>query len=361
LTTQIKIAVVGDILMLQSQINSAKIRGQSHYSFRSMFEPIEPYIQSADLAIGNLESPLAGREIRYQQRNPKTHYPMLNCPDELAQALKEIGFHTLITANNHCLDRGVKGLKRTLDVLDQYGLEHTGTYASRSSSQKLLIQDVQGIKVGLLAYTRGVNYNPYPQSKPWLVNRLREEKIKGDIRKLKENSADLVVVALHFGKEFRHTPVEHQQKWVEKLFRYGADIVLGCHPHVLQPMIMKRVKDGYGETKDRFAIYSLGNFISDELLRFPQTLDGIILNLTIKKDDDGVVRLADIDYIPTWIQRKESRGKRYFKVLSIPECLDETCSVSLNKEDIYMMKAALKRTKKILGEIHLENDKEVEE
>lgn len=359
--TTIEIVAVGDILMLQSQINSAKIPGLNQYLFHSMFEPIMPYIQSADLAIGNLESPLAGRESPYQQRNPETHYPMLNCPDELASALKDAGFHVLITANNHCLDRGVKGLKRTLAILDQHELEHTGTFNSLLSSKDLLIKDIQGIKVGILAYTRGVNFNPYPNSQPWLVNRLRKKKIRNDIRQLKEKNIDLVIVAIHFGKEFRHTPVEHQQNWVKKLFQYGADIVLGCHPHVLQPMILKQVEDGYGEVKDRFAIYSLGNFISDELLRHPQTLDGVILSLTVQKDDDGMVSIVGVNYIPTWIQRKKTKGRLSFKVIPISDILSGKSDIPLSQGDSKMMTNSFKRTKKILGEIHLNNVKEKEE
>jgi poly-gamma-glutamate capsule biosynthesis protein CapA/YwtB (metallophosphatase superfamily) len=349
MTIRIKIAAVGDILMLESQIASAKIQGEDKYSFHSMFENVESYIKDADLAIGNLETTLSGREQRYQQRNPKTGYPSFNCPDELTAALKKAGFQVMITANNHCLDRGVKGLKRTLDILDQHGLEHTGTFNSLLASKKLLIQDVKGIKIGILAYTRGVNFNPVPKSEPWLVNRLREKKMFGDIRRLKEENVDLVIVSLHFGKEFRHTTVQHQRESVEKLFKNGADVILGHHPHVLQPMVMKQVKDRYGELKNRFAIYSLGNFISDKLLHNPQTLSGVILYLTAQKDDEGKVSIVGVDYIPTWVQRKEANGRVKFKVLPIPEFLNKSNSGSLTGEEINMMKNALKKTTKILG------------
>jgi poly-gamma-glutamate capsule biosynthesis protein CapA/YwtB (metallophosphatase superfamily) len=350
LTTTIKIAAVGDILMLSSQIASAKIRGKNKYSFHSMFDNVKPYIRDADLAIGNLETTLSGREQRYQQRSPKTHYPSFNCPDELTATLKKAGFQVMITANNHCLDRGVKGLKRTLNILDKYELEHTGTFNSLLSSKKLLIQDVKGIKIGILAYTRGVNFNSVPKSEPWLVNRIREKKIFRDIHTLKEENVDLVVVSLHFGKEFRHTPVQHQRKWVKKLFKKGADVILGHHPHVLQPMVMKQVKDCYGEVKNRFAIYSLGNFISNKLLHNPQTLNGVILYLTAQKDDEGKVSIAHVEYIPTWVQRKKANGRVNFKVLPIPELLNKSNTESLTKEDINLMKNALKRTTRILGD-----------
>ncbi|GAA4705684.1 CapA family protein [Brevibacillus fulvus] len=309
MTTKIKIVAVGDILMWGKQIAAAKKNGG--YSFRSMFQEVRPYLRGADLTIGNLETTFSGREKQYQQKNPKTGYPMFNCPDELAKTLKATGFDVLTTANNHCMDRGVRGLKRTLQVLDRHGFAHTGTYRKKEDSRKFLIKNVKGIRVGILAYTYGTNYISVPKSKPWLVNRIKLEKIRSDLRRLRKK-ADVTIVALHFGQEFRRYPTDKQKRLVKAVLKAGADVILGCHPHVLQPIVWKN---------RQFAIYSLGNFISARMRDNLQTESGVILNLTIKKEDNGETYVSGFDYIPTWTQKWSKNGKASYRVLPVKKFL----------------------------------------
>lgn len=212
-STSIRIAAVGDILMWKRQIASAKSAHSTGYSFDSMFRAVAPYLRSADLTIANLETTLSGREAVYQKRNPQTGWPMFNCPDELAGAIKRAGIDVVTTANNHCMDRGMNGLCRTLDVLDRYGLHHTGTYRSRAESKQFLIADVKGIRVGILSYTYGTNNIPVPRAKKWAVNPLLPPKMHADVRRVKQQ-ADIVVVVLHFGKEFQRYPNEQQKTMV---------------------------------------------------------------------------------------------------------------------------------------------------
>jgi len=280
-----------------------------------MFREVAPYLRSADLTIGNLETTLSGREKRYQRRNPRTGWPMFNCPDELATALKRSGFHVLTTANNHCMDRGVRGLKRTLAVLDRHGLAHTGTFRTRQAARTPLIRRVKGFKVGILSYTYGTNKLPVPKDKPWLVNRIQRTKMLRDLKAIR-GKADLVIVALHFGQEFRRFPNQQQRSLVRLLLRNGADVILGAHPHVLQPMAIKRVNG-----KRAFVIYSLGNFVSDRMLGSLRSESGVILLLTVRKTANGRATVSKVRYIPTWTQRYQVKGRQRFRVLPVRKSL----------------------------------------
>ncbi len=312
----IQIAAVGDILMWHRQIESVKLPGQNRYSFRKMFAPVRGQLASADLTIGNLETTLSGRETHYERTNPATHYPMFNCPDELANALVTAGFDVLTTANNHCMDRSEAGLKRTLQILNRHHIRHTGTFSSRTEAKQLLVMNVQGLKIGLLAYTYGTNMLLVPTGKPWLVNRIRWKQIAADLSRLRRQ-ADLLIVSIHFGREFHHRPSANQKKIVQQLFYHGADIVLGAHPHVLQRMEWRTVEDKYGVTKRRFVAYSLGNFISERMNHNLFTQLGVIVRFDVHQNRSGRVELIRARAIPTWTKRDSINGRSQFRVVPV--------------------------------------------
>ncbi|MFV9511536.1 CapA family protein [Tepidibacillus sp. LV47] len=342
MATKITIAAVGDILMWRKQIASAKIPGKDLYSFDSMFQEVAPFLRDADLTIGNLETTFSGREKVYQKRNPKTKYPMFNCPDELATTLKKIGFNLLTTANNHCMDRGVKGLKRTLNVLDRNQLLHTGTFRNQKEASTPLILNLKGIKIAIFAYTYGTNYIEVPKNTPWLVNLIHLKKMQKDIA-LVRSKVDIVIVALHFGREFHRYPNEKQKNIVDFLWRNGADIILGSHPHVIQPMVTKKIKRIDETEKQVFAIYSLGNFISDRMFQNIHADSGMILKLVIHKDSSGSTSIEDIYYIPTWVQKIPTKGIPKFRVLPINKFLQNP-DQWLTKNDLYTMKMVWSNT-----------------
>jgi len=311
--TSVEVVAVGDILMWQNQITSAA-DGGGGYKFDSMFASVAPVLKAADLTIGNLETTFSGRERVYQRRSRRTGFPRFNCPDELAATLKRVGFNVLTTANNHCMDRGESGLKRTLETLNRHGLQHTGTFSSQSGSRDLLICRVKGVNIGIAAYTYGTNLIPVPKARPWLVNRINVRKITADLRRLRTRS-DFVIVALHFGQEFQRRPNKRQKRLVDTLLKNGADVILGAHPHVLQPVVLQTVRDVTGVRKRRVAAYSLGNFISDRMMGNPHADIGMMLRLTIHKDTEGQVRLDRVSYLPTWVQRWNKGQKYGFRVL----------------------------------------------
>ena len=320
--TVIHIAAVGDILMWDSQVKSANTGKANHYVFDSMFKHVAPILKKADLMIGNLETTLSGSQFPHQRRNPKTNYPMFNCPDQLAGTLKRAGFDVLTTANNHCMDCGIMGLQRTLDVLDRAEILHTGTFRTKDESKKLLVTMVKGIRIGIAAYTYGTNYIPVPQDKKWAVNRIHLPKMEADIRRLRVKS-DIVIVAVHFGQEFYRHPNESQKEIVKKLFAYGADIVLGCHPHVLQPMYFYKKQRSSTKNPNKFVIYSMGNFISEKMLHSRHSTRALILHFKIKKDKKGNISLSEVSYTPTVVRQRKGKQKTIFRVLPIDKFLDK--------------------------------------
>ncbi|QRG69489.1 CapA family protein [Brevibacillus choshinensis] len=308
------IAAVGDILMWREQVESAKILGTQSYSFAEMFAPVTPLLQRADLTIGNLETTFSGRTQPYQIGSARTGYPRFNCPDELARDLRQAGFDVLTTVNNHCLDGGPQGLLRTLDVLDQHQIAHTGTYRTAEEASTFLIREVNGIRIGILAYTYGTNKQQVPVESPWIVNLLDPSVIEQDLSRLRPE-VDLLILCLHFGVEFRFTPTQRQRILAQNLLERGADVILGAHPHVLQPVVTPIITTADGRKKRTLVAYSLGNFTSEKMLSFDQSQCGAILQFAVEKDPQGQTSLTDIRIVPTYSQRYFSGGRAKFRVM----------------------------------------------
>ncbi|NBD25360.1 CapA family protein [Paenibacillus glycinis] len=327
---EIVVAAVGDLLMkpllIRTVRTSSPAKGDAAYAFDQVFEPVARYLREADLTIGNLETTFSGgtdeRSYTTTIRNPKNRNPVFNCPDAFAPALKAAGFGVLATANNHCMDYGVRGLKRTLEVLDKHGIAHVGTYRGNEESRSLCIRNVEGIRVGILSYTRGTNGVPVPKGQPAGVKKIVPSLIKKQMKRLRAKS-DFIIVCMHFGSEYHRRPNAGQKRMVRFLFRQGADVILGAHPHVLQPAVCRSVTDIDGRTRKRFAIYSLGNFISTRLHGKDAALTGLILRLTIRGTAGGSAELSKVDFIPTWVSLAKNGKRTRCRVVPLPRALQE--------------------------------------
>lgn len=315
------ISAVGDIMVHDTQIKAAYRPSSGDYDFSPFFTHITPLLFASDLTIGNLETTFAGKAAGY------SGYPRFNCPEELAFDLKKVGFEVLLTANNHCLDKGQLGLINTLDTLDAAGILHTGTFHSQEERDNILIVEKKGIKIAVLSYTYGTNGLKPAKDKPFSVNYLSTEQICTDIKKAKsEKSAQLIIVCLHFGAEYKPHPSAEQHQLVQLLFDEGADAVLGYHPHVLQPAYIFTPEDDQGSIK--FAIYSLGNFISDQ--KGLERVSSIILSLHYGiNSDTGEPYFKKASYIPIRTRRYRQDGRAKFEVLPI-----EAALISSKKGDI---------------------------
>ncbi|WP_274653316.1 CapA family protein [Paenibacillus humicola] len=330
MSKEIIVAAVGDLIMKPMLVRLLHAGGKRSgsagqdkvpYDFGHLFEPVSRYLQEADLTIGNLETTLAGgTDVSYTKSKRQNGNPVFKSPDGFATALKAAGFDVLATANNHCMDYGIRGLKRTLDVLDRCGLAHTGTYRSGEESKSLCIRDVEGVRIGILSYTRDTNGIPVPKDQAAGVNKLARSRIANDLKRMRAKS-DFIIVCMHTGKEYHRRPSLQQKELVSYLFRQGADVVLGAHPHVLQPAVCRTVKDVNGRTRRRLAIYSLGNFISTRLHGLDDALTGMIARVKLRKTSDGSVRLAGFDYVPTWVSIEKDGGRHPCQVVPLRPAL----------------------------------------
>ncbi|MBO8162230.1 MAG: CapA family protein [Brevibacillus sp.] len=314
---RVTLMAVGDIMVHQEQLEAAWDPESESYQFDPFFSEVKPVLKEADLVIGNLETTLAGGDLRF------TGYPQFNSPQSLAESLKKAGFTAVTTANNHALDRREIGVLRTLEHLRQAGLAHTGTFRSQEERDQPLLLEHNGIQVALLAYTYGTNGIPLPKDKPYLVNLIQPELIAQDIAKARQQGADLITVSLHFGNEYQRLPNEEQRKLVDQCFEYGADLIIGHHPHVLQPYEWRTLTDESGRTRRGLVVYSLGNFISAQRGDYKDV--GAIFAVTLLKRGEGDAVLEEAELIPTYVHYYRSNGKRHYviyplaKTLAIPE------------------------------------------
>lgn len=344
--TSITMSVIGDIMCHDSQYKDAYNSTTKEYDFSYVFSDVEYYLQTADIAVGNLETTFAGEEIGY------SNYPTFNTPEALAYDLKELGIDVLSTANNHSLDKRYAGLESTINFLDDAGIAHTGTYTSEEEQNKILIQNVKGIKIAFLSFTYGTNGIPVPSGKEYCINLIDEELILKQLDLAKAEEPDLICVFMHWGTEYVTKQLESQENYADFLFENGVDIILGGHPHVLEPMEKRTITLDDGTTKDGFVIYSLGNFISGQTKETTKT--SAILNLNITKNGStGKMSIDEVTYIPIYMYKSSSGQTQRYKLLVTETAINNYESgqdTSIGSTTYQNLKNALDLTKQILGE-----------
>lgn len=271
----------GDAMQHQSQLDAAA-RGNGAYDYSECFASIAPYVKSADYAVVNLETTLGGKRF--------SGYPCFCTPDTFADALKAAGFDLFLTANNHTLDRLDHGLTRTIDVLDRKGIAHLGTYANAARRKAALpfIKEINGIKVGFLNYTYGTN--GIKARGECVVDYIDKDLIAADIKDARAGGAELVCVAIHWGDEYVLLPNRSQRQMADFLLSQGVDMVIGGHPHVIQPMEIRCDSAG----RKQLLVYSLGNFISG--MKKTDTRGGALAEVHISRDASGKAVVDSASY-----------------------------------------------------------------
>ena len=323
----VTIGAVGDIMMMQSQVSGAWSDALQGYDFVPSFHAMQPWFSRADLLCGNLETPLAGADAGYTGPAPSSPTPLpdgtaaerelqtFNAPDTLAVSLKDAGFDVITTANNHCLDRGSAGLFRTAEVLRQSGLTQLGAYLSQEDRATPRIVEINGIRVGLLAWTFSVNgYEGMLSSddRGYAVGRLDKTKMAEDVRILREAGAEFLIAFPHWDLEYMENPASSTKRLAAWMLEQGVDAVLGSHPHVVQPAEYVTVqRDGSDYTG--LVVYSMGNFISN-MSPAPKTY-GMYVELTLEKTPEGTVSLKDAGILPLLCTKHRVEGRTLHEVL----------------------------------------------
>ena len=272
---EIDIMMIGDMLVHEGVVKSGKMDDGS-YNYDHLYTNIAQDITAADVRIVNQETILGGSDFAY------TGYPTFNSPQELGDAEVKAGFNIILHATNHTLDKGLKGVENCLSFWKEKHPATTvlGINETEEDYNNIYVYNKDGFKVAFLNYTYGTNGIPIPDSKPYIVNMLDKDKITQDVTKAKQ-LADMVVVVPHWGTEYVYTPDSNQNYWTQLFLSLGVDVVIGTHPHVLEPVEV--VSDDKGH--EMLVYYSLGNFVSNQDKK-PRMIGGMA-NVTLVKDETG--------------------------------------------------------------------------
>lgn len=302
-TPGVDLVFVGDAMQHQAQLDQALIEGNGkYYDYSGCFPLIAPDIISADYAVCNLEVPLGGGPVY-------SGYPCFSAPDSYAEALRDAGFDLFLTSNNHCLDSGDKAARRTLTALDALGVDHIGTYDTAAARDTLVpfIKDIKGIKFGFLNYTYGTN--GIPPREGMEVALIDRDKIAREMKATRDAGAEILCVTMHWGIEYVLNENAGQRDLADFLIDNGADLIIGGHPHVVQPM---RVMHNDKEDKDVLVVYSLGNFISN--MKTTDTRGGALVNVRVERDEEGRARFKEASYDLLYSAKPTGKGSN-FKVI----------------------------------------------
>ncbi len=354
------ISGIGDLLIHAPVFNSVQ-NSDGSYDFTSIFTLVKPYIEKFDYSIINLEVSLGGTE----NGRKYSGYPLFNCPDSIVDAAKYMGNDMLLLANNHTYDCGLSGLYRKIDVIREKGMELTGL--RRDTSEKpYVIKDINGIKIGIINYTyettctgegnKAINGIVMDHEANDLVNSFNYEKLdefyndlQNKMEMMKSDGAEVIVVFPHWGTEYNLTGDDYQAEMSQKMCNLGVDLIIGGHPHVVEPVkVFKSETSG----KTTACLYSMGNFISNQRRNYMNlstgnTEDGLIFTAEFTKYADGTVKVSKIGAIPTWVNLENGK---YTVIPLDKDVPDWKSAFNLSDNALTRSKESYERTMKLIGE-----------
>ena len=349
----IDIVSLGNLIIHQSQINGAK--NENGYDFSPSFQYIKEMVSEADISLGILEGALAGGE--------PTGYPIFNSPDEVIDSLRDTGIDVVNYANNHIYDYDDEGLQRTIEITKEKGLDVLGV-KSTEEEKSYLVKEVDGVKIGFASYVfetaavngyKTINSNPVSINSENLINTFNYNdlesfynRIASEISAMKAEGVEFIIASMHWGEEYNTYIEATQNEIAKKLNELGVDIILGGHPHVIQPYEIICNESGHST----FVIYSQGNSLSNQSeqeIGVAESEDGIMIKFTLEKKD-GNVSLKEYKIIPTWVYKEEKGdGTYYHKIIPVEEALANPEEYGINSNVYARLENSLNRTKSILG------------
>ena len=325
-TYEASIFAAGDVMVHGPQLTAQYNSSTKSYDFTNNFKYVKKYIEKADYSLANLETTLAGNDV-YEYSS----YPMFNSPDELPDALKDAGFDLLSTINNHSYDKGDIGVERTLEVLKKKGFDTVGTREKESDSD-YIVKDINNIKVGITSYSygdikdgtkylNGIKVSDKSGAKMNVFDSSDVDKafdtISATLNKMKDT--DMQMVIIHWGVEYTREETDFQKQLAQKLCDEGVDIIIGSHPHVVEPVETIKSTDGKNEC---VVVYSLGNYISnqrrDNVGKYSE--DGLMVNIDItKKSNEDEAKVKKVTCIPTWVNKYSKGSKDVYEIVPLAD------------------------------------------
>ena len=358
------LAATGDLLMHVAVMNTGKT--SDGYNFDSIFTYFKNYVSAADLATANLETTLASNNNGYAYKG----YPRFNCPDEIVDGAINAGFDLLLTSNNHAYDTSTTGLNRTVDVIREKGILNLGTKDTADEPDFLVVEE-NGIKLGLMCYTYETNSSPDKKAPNGLTMKnadaplmntfdytnldLFYKEVRNSMTQMDTQGADAVVLFIHWGNEYQTKQNKKQTVIAQALCDLGVDVIIGGHPHVVQPVdLLTSSKD---ESHKTVCLYSMGNAVSNQRrakmnLKTGHTEDGVLFSVTFARYTDGTVILESADLLPTWVNldTHPETGKKAYMILPLDDTLEDwKTAFSLSDSGLKNAKASYERTVKITG------------
>lgn len=353
----------GDILIHRPILSNAKTNS-GEYDFTNILTQITSYFSRYDYMVANLEVPCGGSE-----GGEYRGYPTFNCPDSILDAFKLSGVDMFLTANNHTYDTGYSGMLRTQTVIKERGIDYTGTRESENGS-KYLLKDINGIKIGFACYTyetkaavsgrKALNGILLSEAAGPLVNSFNYDKLdefyndaQNSYNKMKSEGADAVIFYVHWGNEYQRTLTKQQTAMAQKLADIGVDVIVGGHPHTIQPFDTLTGVNG----NRTVCIYSVGNLVSNQRKSLMDsdghsghTEDGMIFEVKFEKWSTGETKIADVDILPLWVNLKTVGSKRVYEIAPLDTSISDWTTVGLSGAALKEAKASYNRTMKLVGE-----------
>ena len=309
-----RIRACGDLMVHKKQLQIAK-QPDGSYDFHPQYALIADALSNADYTIANLETTIG----QYENR-PYSGFPLFNTPESLLDAVKDAGVDFLTLANNHMLDRYFEGMVRTVDNVEAWGFDHGGANRTPEEREQLNIVEVNGIRLGFLCYTEMTNGMEdwcNAAVKEYAVNYLRKADIPAEVAALREAGADVVIAIPHWGPEYTRRPEAYIVTRGRKMIAAGVDVVLGSHPHMVQPVEFVEVQTDSGQTRRGLVAWSLGNFVDNMTKRY--TDSGILLEFTIQEQQDGTFGIENVGAVPIYCWKRDDA----IQALSSLKYLDE--------------------------------------
>ena len=355
-----RISVTGDVIIHNALLDSAKV-SKNKYNFDYIYKYFKSYAEASDYAVTNLETTLGGADY--------TGYPVFNTPDSLLDSITGTGFDMLLTANNHANDTGFKGMSRTAKVLNERKIDFIGTVENKDD-KRYLVKEINGIKIGMICYTYEGKarsggrkaLNGWMNNKSAaIINTFNERnlnefytELEQRLSAMKAEGAEATMVYLHWGEEYQLEPNSVQKKIAQKLCDMDVDVIVGGHPHVVQPMAL--LTSGTDSEHKTVCIYSMGNSVSNQRknymkLKTGHTEDGVFISYVFTKYSDGRVILSDVDLLPTWINMYYTKSRQIFEIIPLDKSVsDWKEAFSLDDARLKDANASYKRTMKIVGD-----------
>lgn len=330
ITSTASIGVTGDMLIHSPMLTGAK-QSDGSYDFSGYYKYVQDYYKRFDFMIANLEVTLGGEEA-----GDYTGYPTFNCPDSIVDALKNAGVDMVLTANNHSYDTGHEGFLRTQLTLMEKEMLYLGSRPSEEANN-YVIQDINGVKVGMVCYTyeskrnsEGIKYlNGIKVSKEDtnLLNSFSYDRlttfyaeVDAILEEMDSAGADVTMFFMHWGNEYQRKPSSQQTKISQELCERGVDVIIGGHPHVIQPFTTLTSTTGH----ETYCLYSTGNAVSNQRRESLKTVekpeyteDGLVFSVKFEKWSDGTVNISEVDALPTWVDRIISNNQRIYTIVPL--------------------------------------------